>query len=230
MKDNPRQNQFTTGVIVDVGYENTLINCIYEGFYVSHARKDVNLGIRDIVLKLHDLLIDNNKEVDFEQDHDYLHYLTEEYCGFNTMEIKKEEKITLEEENIAAVEVLVKGNNGIPVYLHSTILSTEINMRKRLLSNIIISGTSRILKRGVGEEVAQEMKRLVKLEDCYAGHDFIKAYSSGEKIEIDVNHVGNEFPAWMGSRMIANLPAFQRMWVAQSEYKEKGARAVRSCI
>uniref|UniRef100_A0A0G4IEM5 Actin-related protein 4 n=1 Tax=Chromera velia CCMP2878 TaxID=1169474 RepID=A0A0G4IEM5_9ALVE len=104
----------------------------------------------------------------------------------------------------------LKGFNGLPKMICNTILGSDTDLRKDLLSAVIITGGSSYL-RGLSERVTRSLH----------APDLIGA---SQKFKIIAPSSGTErkFSAWIGGSILASLGSFHQMWISKQEYEEHG--------
>ncbi|ORZ41352.1 putative centractin [Catenaria anguillulae PL171] len=121
--------------------------------------------------------------------------------------------VKLGAERFKAPEVLFKPDligleyPGLHQVVVDCISKTDLDLRKNLYSNLILSGGSTLF-RGFGERLLKEVKHLTTAKDQ---RDFkIKIFAPPER----------KYSTWIGGSILANLQTFRQMWVTQQEYAE----------
>ena len=103
---------------------------------------------------------------------------------------------------------------GIHRCLDYSINKCDIDIRKELYGNIVLSGGNTLFD-GICVRLQQEMKSLAP---------------DG----MDVNIVAapeRKYSAWIGGSILASLSGFEEMWISREEYEEEGPRVViRKCL
>lgn len=103
---------------------------------------------------------------------------------------------------------------GIHEVLLTAIRKSDLDLRKTLYSNIVLSGGSTLTK-GFGDRLLQEIK-------APAPKDI--------KIRIAAP-MDRMYSTWMGGSILASLETFRRMWISKKEYQAEGLRVVhRKCF
>ena len=92
---------------------------------------------------------------------------------------------------------------GIHHMIADSIQRTDLDLRRNLYSNIILSGGTTLTK-GFGDRLLHEMKRIA-LRDVK-----IKIYAPPER----------KYSTWIGGSILASLSTFKKMWVSAEEYQE----------
>jgi len=98
---------------------------------------------------------------------------------------------------------------GLHEVLAYAILKSDMDLRKVLFSNVVLSGGSTLFK-GFGDRLLAEIKKLAPKEMK------IKISAPQERL----------YSTWIGGSILASLDTFKKMWVSKREYEEEGARAV----
>lgn len=92
---------------------------------------------------------------------------------------------------------------GVHQIIVDCIGRADLDLRKSLYSNVVLSGGSTLCK-GFGERLLSEIKRLA-LKDIK-----IKIYAPPER----------KYSTWIGGSILASLNTFKKMWVSAEEYQE----------
>lgn len=90
-----------------------------------------------------------------------------------------------------------------------SIQSADMDLRKVLYGNVVLSGGSTLFK-GFGDRLLAEMKRTTP-KDCK-----IRISAPQERL----------YSTWIGGSILASLDTFRRMWVSKREYEAEGVRVV----
>ncbi|KAG9473042.1 hypothetical protein GDO78_015321 [Eleutherodactylus coqui] len=99
---------------------------------------------------------------------------------------------------------------GIDTLLFHTITKCDIDLRRTLYSNILLSGGSSLFT-GINLRLTKELTSMVPA-DCH-----VKVSAPPEPM----------LAAWMGGSIVSSLSTFQQMWVTKSEFQEIGPNIVR---
>jgi len=103
---------------------------------------------------------------------------------------------------------------GISETAYSSINKCDIDIRKDLYGNTVLSGGSTMFP-GIAERMQKEMTALAP---------------STMKIKI-VAPPERKFSVWIGGSILASLSTFQQMWISKQEYDESGPSIVhRKCF
>jgi actin, other eukaryote len=129
--------------------------------------------------------------------------------------------ITIGNERFRAPEYLFKPleMNGlllpsIQELTFNSIQECDVDVRKELYQNIILSGGNTMLE-GIGERLLKE------IESRAPKSINVKVVAGPER----------RFAVWRGGSMLTSLSTFASMWVTKDDYDEHGATIVhRKCI
>ncbi|KAF0924538.1 hypothetical protein E2562_010178 [Oryza meyeriana var. granulata] len=105
---------------------------------------------------------------------------------------------------------------GLPRMVIDSVNRCDVDIRKELLSSILLSGGS--------SSILQLKERLEKevLEES-SGNTRVKVLASGNSVE-------RRFSVWIGGSILASLGSFQQMWFSKAEYEEHGVAYIqRKC-
>jgi len=92
---------------------------------------------------------------------------------------------------------------GVHQVVVDSINRVDLDLRKSLFSNIVLSGGSTLCK-GFGDRLLNEVKKLA-VKDVK-----IKIYAPPER----------KYSTWIGGSILAGLGTFKKMWVSAEEYQE----------
>ena len=127
--------------------------------------------------------------------------------------------ITIGNERFRCPEVLFQPafigmeQEGIHIKTYHSIMRCDIDIRKELYSNIILSGGSTMFP-GFDDRMQKEMLFLAP---------------SSLKIKI-IAPPERKYSVWMGGSIVASLPSFKQKCISRKEYDEFGASIVhRKC-
>ncbi len=128
--------------------------------------------------------------------------------------------ITVGQERFQCPEALFNpsmlGNemSGIHITTYDSIMKTDIDIRKDLYNNIVMSGGSTMFA-GIAERVQKEVETLAP---------------ASMKIKV-VAPPERQYSVWIGGSILSSLSTFQQMWVSKAEYDEMGPSIVhRKCF
>ncbi len=93
--------------------------------------------------------------------------------------------------------------DGADEIANRSILRCNINLRRDLYGNIVLSGGA-TMNTGIAERLAKEIKKRVP-----------------SSMEVDASD-DMKFSVWIGGSMLSPLSSFQEMWISKAEYEEAG--------
>ncbi|TFL06571.1 actin-like protein [Pterulicium gracile] len=216
----------TTGIVLDSGDGVTHAVPVFEGFSVPHAIRRIDIAGRDVTDHLQLLLRKAGHHLHTTAEREVVRTIKEKCC-YVSMHHDKEEKemvgnnkgeefrlpdgnvITLGAERFKAPEILFNPEivgqeySGVHQVIVESITRTDLDLRKSLFSNIVLSGGSTLCK-GFGDRLLTEVKKL-SLKEVK-----IKIYAPPER----------KYSTWIGGSILASLTTFKKMWVSAEEYQE----------
>lgn len=222
-----------TGIVLDIGHENTQIVPIYNGYNIPHASMNVNFGGKNISSYLYSTLLQNNhsfyfplylKEIDkIKENYGYVAFdfdeevkNSQDKAGHSISYTFYDEKtIMIKNERYKSTEILFKPNlenltiNSVDKMIFDSIMKCDIDIHKDLFSNIILSGGTTKFD-GFPERLEKEIKKF-DVTDCPVN---VVAQSD------------REYGAWIGGSIFASMDEFPLYAISRYEYNEVGARIV----
>ncbi|CAF1129188.1 unnamed protein product, partial [Brachionus calyciflorus] len=128
--------------------------------------------------------------------------------------------ITIGNERFRAPEALFQPSflgmeiTGIHETCYNSIMKCDIDIRKDLYANTVLSGGSTMYP-GIADRMQKEMVALAP---------------STMKIKI-IAPPERKYSVWIGGSILASLSTFQSMWISKQEYDESGPSIVhRKCF
>ena len=102
-----------------------------------------------------------------------------------------------------------KEMSGFHELVYNSILKSDIDIRKDLYSNIVMSGGTTMFP-GIPERLSKEVTALAPTTMK------VKVVAPQER----------KFLVWIGGSILSSLSTFQTMWITKAEYEEHGAGIV----
>jgi len=224
----------TTGVVLDAGDGVSHTVPIYEGFAIPHAISRLDIAGRDLTDHMRRLLMQRGYSFTTSAEFELVREIKEKLCFVKStrdevpppktlkkgLELPSGETIEIDEERFLCPEALFnpsmigKESLGIDSLLYSTIHKCDIDLRRDLYANIVLSGGTTTFP-GLAERLTNELEALSPPASR------IKVTAPPER----------KYSVWMGGSILADLQSFQRMLISSEEYYESGAVIVhRKCF
>ncbi|KAI8803386.1 actin-like protein [Cladochytrium replicatum] len=214
----------TTGIVLDSGDGVTHAVPVYEGFGMQQAVRRIDVAGRDVTDYLQLLLRKAGWHFHTSAEHEIVRTMKEKAC-YIALNPSKEEKessgkyddyelpdgniVKLGSERFRAPEILfnpeIIGQEyaGVHQVVVDCINKADMDLRKSLYANIVLSGGSTLCK-GFGDRLLHEVKKLAMKEMK------IKIFVPPER----------KWSTWIGGSILASLSTFKKMWVSAEEYEE----------
>jgi len=224
----------TTGVVLDSGDGVTHAVPVYEGFAMQHSIQRLDIAGRDVTRYLQLLLRKEGHIFRTSAEFEVVRTIKEKHCYLAANPTKEEQmeidrtgsdhgaynlpdgnQIQIKAARFRAPEVLFdpsligEEQEGVHKVLVNSILKSDMDLRRTLWANIVLSGGTTLMKE-FGPRLLFEVRK-----------------EAPKDIKIKINCPQERlYSTWLGGSILASLATFKDMWVSKKTYDEEGPRAL----
>jgi actin len=229
-----------TGIVCDSGDGVTHLVPIYEGFALPHCIRRIDVAGRELTKYLQKLLLERGIKLDTSAEREIVKDIKEK-LGYVALDFEAESAkykaggipdktynmpdgsvISVGNEAFRSCEALFRPSDigveglGIHDLTFESITAAEIDIRKDLYQNIILSGGTTLIV-GLPERLLKEIQSKAPANMASK----VKVTAPKER----------KYCVFIGGSVLSCITSFQSMWITKEEYDESGPTIVhRKCF
>ncbi|QIW94868.1 hypothetical protein AMS68_000386 [Peltaster fructicola] len=218
----------TTGVVLDSGDGVSHAVPVYEGFAIPSSIRRIDVAGRDVTENLQTLLRKAGSVFHTSAEKEIVKQMKEQ-TAYIALDPRKEEKEWSIRQNDKMVDYVLPDGHKLKIGaerfrapeilfdpeliglewpgLHQIVVDSinraDMDLRKNLFSNIVLSGGSTMIK-GFGDRLLHEVQKLA-VKDMR-----IKIFAPPERL----------YSTWIGGSILAGLSTFRKMYVTVDDWHE----------